>query len=94
MIKIIFFADNVTIYFLKDIVSRKKAYIQNDAVKTLHVPQYKNLTIEKILTFVCDQPRIEMYLPDEPDLKKVPKQWIVNVCAVVVGEQFKEWVSD
>ena len=35
-----------------------------------------------------------MYLPDDPDLRKVPKQWIVNVCAAVVGQPFKDWVSD
>ena len=50
----IFFADNVTIYFLKNILGRKKAYLHNEAVKTLHVPQYKNLSLEKILIFVCE----------------------------------------
>ena len=44
--------DNVTIYFLKDILGRKKAYLTVDDVKSLHVPQYKNLTLEKMLAFV------------------------------------------
>ena len=35
-----------------------------------------------------------MYLPDEPDLTKVPKQWIMNVCAAVIGSDFKEWVHE
>ena len=68
--------------------------MHNEAVKTLHVPQYKNLSLEKILNFVCQQPRIVSYLPDDPDLRKVPKQWIVNVCAAVVGQPFRDWVSD
>ncbi len=46
------FTDNTTVYFLKDILGRKKAYLSNDEVKSLHVPQYKNLTLEKILAFV------------------------------------------
>ena len=35
-----------------------------------------------------------MYLPDYPDLRNLPKQWICNVCAAVMGHPFKDWVSD
>ena len=52
------FTDNTTIYFLKDILSRRKRYLTVDEVKTLHVPQYRNLTLEKIMDFVRDKPRI------------------------------------
>ena len=86
--------DNVTIYFLKDIIGRKKAYLTNDDVKSLHVPQYKNLSLEKLLDYVSNRGRIDLYLPDQPDLRKVPKQWIVNVCAAVLGEDFKHWVHE
>ena len=48
--------DNVTIYFLKDILARRKAYVHNDKVKTVHVPQYKNLSVEKVLELVVDKP--------------------------------------
>ena len=51
-----YFVDNTTIYFLKDILGRKKAYIHNDAVKNIHVPQYKNLTVERVLQFASSQP--------------------------------------
>ena len=46
------------------------------------------------MEFVAGQPDIEHYLPDEPDLAKVPKQWIINVCAAVIGQDFKEWVAE
>ena len=65
--------DNVTIYFLKDILARRKAYVYNDKVKTIHVPQYKNLSVEKILEFVVDKPYMFMYFPDEIDMPKIPK---------------------
>ena len=81
-------------YFLKDIIERKKAYLHNDAIKNIHIPQYKNLTIEKVLEFVSTHQDVGLYLPDEPDLAKVPKQWIVNVCATVLGQDFKDWVAD
>ena len=84
--------ENVTIYFLKDIIARRKAYVKNDQVKTLYVPQYKNLSVEKILEFVSDLHVVHNYFPDDIDLPKVPKQWLVNVCTAVLGEGFKEWV--
>ena len=86
--------DNVTIYFLKDIIMRRKAYVHNDDVKTLHVPQYKNLSLERIMDFARGRGRVSQHLPDEVDLPKIPKQWIVNVCTAVLGEDFKEWVQD
>ena len=46
------------------------------------------------MEFVDSQPNIDHYLPDQPDLAKVPKQWIVNVCAAVLGQDFKEWVTE
>ena len=63
----------MTIYFLKDLISGKKSYVPNNAVQTLYVSQYKNLSLEKIFEFVVSKPQVEYYLPDEPDLKKVPK---------------------
>ena len=45
----VFPPENVTIYFLKDILGRKKAYVPNNEVKTVYVPQYENLTVAKIL---------------------------------------------
>ena len=69
-------------------------YLHNDAVKNIHVPQYKGLSLELILAFVGTKPQIDHYLPDEPDIQKVPKQWIVNVCAAVIGADFKHWVQD
>ena len=63
----------MTIYFLKDILGRKKAYLHNDAVKNIHVPQYKNLTVLRVMKFAQGHPDVENYLPDEPDIAKVPK---------------------
>ena len=39
-------------------------------------------------------PHVYQYLP-EPDIElpKVPKEWIGNVCATVLGEKFSKWVK-
>ena len=50
--------------------------------------------MEKILAFATEQPRLEHFLPDDIDLPKVPKQWVVNVCAAVLGDAFKDWVGE
>ena len=94
MIDHVRFVENVTIYFLKDIVGRKKAHITNNQVVTLHVPQYEGLTVAKILQFALNQQGVAKYLPDDVDLPKVPKQWIVNVYAAVIGEPFDAWVDE
>ena len=79
---------------MKDIIARRKRYLHNDDVKAIHVPQYQNLTVEKILDYVRGRSRIESYLPDPPDLDKVPKAWLTSVCAAVLGDTFRGWVHD
>ena len=59
----------------------------------IHVPAYENLTIKCIADFASQHPEIALYMPDPPDLGKVPKQWICNVCAVVIGQPFRDWVK-
>ena len=85
--------DNVTIYFLKDILARKKSYVRNEAIQTVYVPQYEGLYLKDIAEFAVQHPNIATYLPDEPDLPKTPKQWIVNICTAVIGQPFKTWVA-
>ena len=31
---------------------------------------------------------------DGPDPPKVPKQWLVNICAAVLKDVFKDWVTE
>ena len=59
----------------------------------MYVPQYKNLSLEKIFEYIGQVPQIEAYLPDEIDIPKIPKQWIVNVCASILGQNFRDWVT-
>ena len=34
------------------------------------------------------------YLPDQKDIPKLPRQWVVNVLNTVVGRQFSDWVRE
>ena len=66
--------DNVTIYFLKDILATRKRYISVDDVKTMHIPQYKNLSVEKILDFALDKPRVIDYLRTSLNCRRCPSR--------------------
>jgi len=46
------FSENVTIYFLKDLVRGTKRKIYGKEVRHIAIPQYDNLTIQKIADFV------------------------------------------
>ena len=63
----------MTIYFLKDILMRKKRRLNNADIETIHMPHYKCLSLEKVFAFIAAKPLVETYLPDEPDLSHVPK---------------------
>ena len=45
----------------------------NSEVKALYIPQYKNLSLEKILEFANEQGGVDHFLPDDVDLPKIPK---------------------
>ena len=36
---------------------------------------------------------INNYLPEDRDMHKVPRQWLINVAYTIVGEQFSTWVK-
>ena len=78
---------------MKDIINQCKRHLKNKDIQTIWVPAYENLTLAKIGEFARQQPDIGSYFPDQPDLSKVPRQWIVNVMAAVIGTPFRDWVA-
>ena len=59
------------------------------------MPQYDTLTIEKILEFLNNHPVCFDYFPhDHKEIVRLPKQWIVNVAATVIGTPFRDWVKE
>ena len=89
----LFYKENVTIYFLKDLVRGVKKKIIGKDVRHIAIPQYENLTIKHIADFVAPYHVIHDYLPEEKEIAKVPKQWLANVCHTVLKDIFKHWVK-
>ena len=68
--------------------------IKCDDVKVLYVPQYENLSIERLLETARKNPQVPYYLPDDRDMHKVPRQWLINVAYTIIGKPFSDWVKE
>ena len=58
------------------------------------MPYYEGLSIEKILAFGKKFPQVVNYLPEERDIHRLPRAFIVNIINTIVKEPFRDWVSD
>ncbi len=68
--------------------------IKCDKGKFMFVPQYESLSIERIKEKADDWPAVWKYLPDERDMHRLPRQWIISVIYTVVGQPFAGWVEE
>jgi hypothetical protein len=57
------------------------------------VPQYEDLTIDKITRWLANKEACHAFYPIAKEVTKLPKQWIVNVALTVLGAPFKEWIK-
>ena len=69
--------------------------VSTHAVRHLPVPQYENLSMAKILDFLAQFEAMHLHLPSERhELVKLPRAWVINVGASVVGQPFVDWCSE
>ncbi len=69
--------------------------IPMSSVVHVQVPCYENLSMKCIFAFFQEHMSTEIFkfLPDDKELLKVPKQWVCNVGATVIGKPFTDWVA-
>jgi hypothetical protein len=58
------------------------------------VPYYKNISIELMLAFARPYEDVWKYFPEERDLDKLPRQFVIDVLATVIGKPFSDWVAE
>ena len=58
------------------------------------VPFYETLKLEHIFSFFLENKLVIPYMPDDKELRKLPRQWICNVGASIIGKPFQNWVSE
>ena len=54
---------------------------------------YNTLTVETILEYGSQIEQVKQHLPDERDIPKLPRQWLINVIYSLAGDVFRVWVS-
>ena len=54
-------------------------------VKILSLPMYESLSIEKILEKSRENKEVASYLPEERDMHRMPRQFIINVVYTLMG---------
>ena len=100
--------DQVTIYFMKDLMAGNKKrkchppvlisvfsldVLQRD-IRTFVVPAYESLTLAKIWAFLGQFAEVQEYYPDHRDRSYLPKAWVCDIAATVVGNPFEKWVDE
>ena len=82
--------DNITIYFLKELMGGQKKMLSTSNIRTIHIPQYEGLGVKDIRQYLDENhPEVYHYLPEPSlELPKVPKQWLANVCTTILKEEF------
>ena len=78
---------------MKDLISGAKKFLKCDQIRHLYVPQYETLKLEEIYLFMKSKSTCYNYFPIEKEMKKLPKQWIVNVLYTALGDAFGDWVK-
>ena len=84
--------NTVTIYFLKDLIEGKRKFVPMDRVNHIHVPAYETLKLEEIFSFFLQHQAVIQFMPEDKELRRMPKQWVCNVGATVIGQPFLDWV--
>ena len=64
----------VSVYWMKDLLAKRKKAIKAAQVQTLNVPQYESLSIKKMLDFAAPYVQIEDYFPDPREIPQLPRQ--------------------
>jgi hypothetical protein len=62
-------------------------------IKVLSVPNYEGLTIDDFLKKAKNYHIMNSYLPEERDIHRLPRSFIINVLYTMIGEDIKLYVS-
>ena len=87
--------DTMTVWHMRDLVAGNRRMIKGKDAKHLNVPQYFGLKIDAFVEYAKSYPEVMKALPLEmKEIKKLPRQYIINVLYTLVGTPFREWVDN
>ena len=63
--------------------------------KHLAVPHYEGLELSEIFKYAVSKKEIHIYFPDDnSEIKKLPRNFIIDLIYSAVGEEFRQWVAE
>ena len=63
-------------------------------MRKVYVPHYPSLTLGKISNFINDgRKHVFDYLPEPREINKVSRDYICDVCASLLKNEFTDWVK-
>lgn len=69
--------------------------INSNNIKHLAVPYYEGLNVEGFISHFDKVPQVKDYFPDKKDeLKRLPRQFIINVMHTICGPPFEKWCKE
>ena len=71
----------VSIYWMKDLLSKRRKAVKSADVQTINVPMYDSLSIKKMLDFAAAYNEVEDYFPDPREIPQLPRQVSVHPSA-------------
>ena len=63
-------------------------------MRQLYVPLYEGLNVEDLINYAQGQDNIWKFLPDPIEIRKTPKQWLINMIFSLVQDPFAAWVRE
>ena len=61
------------------ILARQKLVLQNFEIHPVQVPVQQGLSVKQVLKVIRKQPNILKYLPDDPSLKEMTKNYLFGL---------------
>jgi hypothetical protein len=77
---------------MRDLASGEKKPIYCDEVKFLFIPQYETLKLDLIIDYGLSKQAVVDCLPILREIRKLPRQFVINTIFTLVGEDFNFWV--
>ena len=82
----------MTVWHLRDLATGKKTIVKSGRVRVLNVPHFDGLSINDFLKFATAHEKVFDALPEENEIPKLPRQYVINIIYTIVGQPFETWV--
>ena len=83
-----------TIYWLREIMSGKRKFLKHHEMRSCYCPQYQSLSIAHVLEFAFSYPNVRDYFPEDRDMPRLPREWILNMCHSLLKDDFQNFIDN